>query len=338
MKKRIAVVILNYNGKEMLDRFLPLVIDCSPQAHVYVADNASCDDSVSFVKEKFPQVTLVMLEKNYGFAEGYNRALKSVDAEYYMLLNSDVEVTAGWLAPLLSYMDDNKDVAVCQPKLLDYKKRTHFEYAGAAGGFIDRYGYPYCRGRIFNVVEEDKGQYDSIADVFWASGAAFMIRSTDFWNVGGFDGRFFAHMEEIDLCWRLRSQCRRVVCVPESVVYHVGGATLSKSNPHKTYLNFRNNHLMLYKNLPINELVKVILVRLFLDYIAAFKFWLSGNAGDAKAVMKAGREYRKMRQDFAESRKKCLDSTLDVHIPEKRSFSILWMFHVRRKRRFSDLP
>ena len=275
MKKQVAVVILNYNGSQMLRRFLPSVLANSPESEVIVADNASTDDSVAVMRNEFPSVPLLLLDKNYGFAEGYNRALQQVDAEYYLLLNSDVEVAEGWLAPLLEYMNVHEDVAACQPKLLSQKEKHLFEYAGAAGGFLDRYGYPFCRGRIFDAVESDEGQYDTITDLFWATGAALMVRSADYWSAGGLDGTFFAHMEEIDLCWRLRSRGRRVVCVPSGVAYHVGGATLSKSNPRKTFLNFRNNLLMLYKNLPANELRGVMFVRAMLDYVAATKFLLS---------------------------------------------------------------
>ena len=275
MGNRIAVVILNFNGAEMLRAFLPSVVDYSPEAEVIVADNCSTDASAQVMREEFPAVRYIQLEKNYGFADGYNRALAQVEAEYFLMLNSDVEVTQGWLAPMLEYMDSHPGVAACQPKLLSYKNKKEFEYAGACGGFIDKYGYPYCRGRIFDTVEEDKGQYDSVAELFWATGAALMIRAEDYRAAGGLDGTFFAHMEEIDLCWRLRSRGRRIVCIPQSCVYHVGGATLNKSNPRKTYLNFRNNLLMLYKNLPENELRHVMFVRALLDYVAAFKSLLT---------------------------------------------------------------
>lgn len=335
--ERVAVVILNYNGAEMLRRFLPAVAEYSPEAQIYVADNASTDDSLKVLSHEFPDINVITLKQNYGFAEGYNRALASVDSEYYILLNSDVEVTAGWLMPLLTYMDTHADVAACQPKLLDYKRKTHFEYAGAAGGFIDRYGYPFCRGRLFETVEEDKGQYDNIADIFWATGAALMIRSADYKAVGGLDGRFFAHMEEIDLCWRLRARGRRVVYLPQSVVYHVGGATLNKSNPHKTFLNFRNNLLMLYKNLPDDELKKVMCVRCLLDYVAAVKFLLTGHRGDFNAVINARREYKRLRSEYSDDRNKCLAATSVSHIPERRNFSLLWRYYVGRILTFDKL-
>ena len=214
--KKIAVVILNYNGASMLEKFLPSVVACSPEADVIVADNASNDNSVDLLVDKFPSVPIIRLDRNYGFADGYNKALAQVKAEYYMLLNSDVEVTEGWLSPLLSFMEASSNVVACQPKLLDYKNKAFFEYAGAAGGFIDRYGYPYCRGRIFDAVEKDCGQYNDAYPVFWATGAALMVRSKDYWAAGGLDGRFFAHMEEVDLCWRLKSRGGEIYCVPQS--------------------------------------------------------------------------------------------------------------------------
>ena len=218
MNRRVAVVILNYNGAEMLAGFLPLVQEFSPEADVVVADNASTDNSVELVRSKFPDVTLIALDRNYGFADGYNKALEQVDAEYYILLNSDVEVTPGWIAPLLSFMDARREVVACQPKVLDYKDKAFFEYAGASGGFVDRYGYPYCRGRLFETVEKDCGQYDDACRIFWATGAAMMVRSKEYWAVGGLDGRFFAHMEEIDLCWRMNARGGELYCVPQSVV------------------------------------------------------------------------------------------------------------------------
>ena len=335
--KKTAVVILNYNGAQMLRDFLPSVIGFSPEAEVVVADNASTDESVEVMRREFPDVRLLQLDRNYGFADGYNHALRQVDAEYYLLLNSDVEVTCGWLAPMLSFMDANSDVAACQPKLLSYKEKAMFEYAGAAGGFLDLYGYPFCRGRIFDAVEQDNGQYDSIADLFWATGAALMIRSDDYWSAGGLDGTFFAHMEEIDLCWRLRARGRRIVCVPQSVVYHVGGATLDKSNPRKTFLNFRNNLLMLYKNLPADELDSVMFRRALLDYVAAFKFLVSGNLPDFKAVINARREYAKIRPQYAGKRAENIEKSICDDIPERVKFSILWQYYARGKKQYNEL-
>lgn len=331
------MVILNYNGAQMLRRFLPSVLEFSSEAEVVVADNASTDDSLEVMRREFPAVRLVCLDKNHGFADGYNYALREVSADYYLLLNSDVEVTRGWLAPLLAFMDANDDVAACQPKLLSYKEKSLFEYAGAAGGFLDRYGYPFCRGRIFDAVEKDNGQYDSVSEVFWATGAALMIRSADYWSAGGLDGTFFAHMEEIDLCWRLRARGRRIVCVPESVVYHVGGATLNKSNPRKTFLNFRNNLLMLYKNLPVGELAQVMRRRALLDYVAAAKFLLSGNVGDFKAVVAARREFARVKDSYAAVRKENLGKAVRDDIPERVNFSILWQYYAKGRKLFSNL-
>ena len=330
MKKRVAVVILNYNGAAMLERFLPSVLACSPEAKVFVADNASTDNSVEVMRHKFPTTALICLDRNFGFAEGYNKALELVEAEYYLLLNSDVEVTPGWLVPLLAFMDANAGVMACQPKNKDF-----FEYAGASGGFIDRYGYPYCRGRVFDVVEKDKGQYNDPCRVFWATGAAMMVRSKAFWDVGGLDGRFFAHMEEIDLCWRMNARGGELFCVPQSVVYHVGGATLSKSNPRKTYLNFRNNLLLLYKNIPQEELAHVMRVRLLLDYVAALKFLLCGAWGDFKAVIKARREYKRMRDGFSRDRERNIELTVAPQSKEKPF--LLWQYYVRSRKYFNLL-
>lgn len=333
----VAVVILNYNGATMLRKFLPSVIAGSGGTDIIVADNASTDDSVAVMNSEFPSVSLIQLDKNWGFAEGYNRALQSVDADYFVLLNSDVEVTDGWIKPMLVVMENDSTIAACQPKLLDYKRKSHFEYAGASGGFIDRYGYPYCRGRIFDTVEEDRGQYNQSCDLFWATGAALMIRADDFRSAGGLDGTFFAHMEEIDLCWRLRSRGRRIVSVPDSVVYHVGGATLNYSNPRKTFLNFRNNLLMLYKNLPQKELTAVMRVRALLDYVAAVKFLLTGCVGDFKAVVKARREFNRIKSQYANKRKENLQATVTEVIPERGRFSILWRYYLCRNKQFNEL-
>ena len=289
------------------------------------------------MREEFPAVELICLEKNWGFAQGYNLALEKVEAEYFILLNSDVEVTQGWIEPMLAVLDGNPDVAACQPKLLDYKRKTHFEYAGAAGGFIDRYGYPYCRGRIFDTVEEDKGQYDSVCDIFWATGAALMVRAGDYRSAGGLDGRFFAHMEEIDLCWRLRSRGRRILCVPQSTVYHVGGATLNYNNPRKTFLNFRNNLLMLHKNLPQKEYRAVMAARCLLDYVAAAKFLLTGDAANCKAVVEARREFKRVKNEYDADRNGNLQATVAGAIPERTGFSILWRYYACRCKRFSQI-
>lgn len=320
----------------MLTRFLPSVVEHSPEARVVVADNGSTDDSVTCVRSLFPTVEVVELGENYGFAEGYNRALAQIEAEYYILLNSDVEVTRNWIAPLLAQMKDNAHVVACQPKILSYNNKTHFEYAGAAGGFIDRYGYPYCRGRLFDTVEADNGQYDAPCHVFWATGATLMVRSNVFKAVGGFDGSFFAHMEEIDLCWRMQARGGVVMAVPASTVYHVGGATLNKSNPRKTYLNFRNNLLLLYKNMPAKQLVGVMRMRRLLDYVAAVKFLLGGSWGDFKAVLCARKDFGRLKNEYATVREE--NMRLAVAVPATSGFSLLWQYYVKGKSFFSELP
>ncbi|EGN56804.1 glycosyl transferase [Hallella multisaccharivorax DSM 17128] len=337
--RRIAVVILNWNGKAMLKSYLSTVVEYSQdEAVVWVADNASTDGSLEMLAEEYPMVRTLRLDCNYGFAEGYNRALAKIDAEYYVLLNSDVEVTHHWLTPLLELMDAHADVAACQPKLLSESDKDSFEYAGACGGFLDRYGYPFCRGRIFNTVEWDNGQYDYPADVLWATGACLFIRSSDYWKVGGLDGRFFAHCEEIDLCWRLRQCGRRIICYPESKVYHVGGGTLPKGNPMKTFLNFRNNLTMLYKNLPDNELRGVMRMRFFLDWLAAFEMLLlQRNFGEFKAVLRGRRAFRRWRHDFDNDRRKIAATRTVNPVPERSMFCILWQYYVKGRKKYSLL-
>lgn len=335
--KQTAVVILNYNGAGMLRRFLPSVIEYSPEASIYVADNGSSDESCDVVRNEFPAVKLMVLDHNYGFAEGYNRALAQVDEEYAVLLNSDVEVTRGWLSPMTQFLDSNPEVAACQPKLLSFKQKDFFEYAGAAGGFIDKWGYTFCRGRIFNTVERDSGQYDDTTDVFWATGAALMIRNEVYKNNGGLDGRFFAHMEEIDLCWRLRSRGYRIACVPQSHVYHVGGATLKKENPQKTYLNFRNNLLMIYKNASDCQLKKIMLFRKVFDNVAALKFLASGDYAAFKAVRKARRDFKAMRAGYDKARAENMKLAVTTRIPEVLKSSILYKYYLGFKHTYSSL-
>ena len=337
---KVAIVILNWNGQKMLKEYLPSVLQYSrDEATVYVADNASTDDSLVMLREHFPEVHLIELDKNWGFAEGYNKALGQIDAQYYLLLNSDIEVTHHWLTPLIELLDAHEDIAACQPKLLSITDKDQFEYAGASGGFLDKYGYPFCRGRIFETVERDNGQYDYQQDILWATGAALMIRSKDYWEVGGLDGRFFAHNEEIDLCWRLRIKGRRIVCLPESYVYHVGGGTLPKGNPMKTFLNFRNNLTMLYKCLPDDELKSVMRWRWWLDYLAAWEMLiLKHNVGDFKAVYRARRAFKHWRKDFEADRKQIQSCRVEKNMPERRMFSLLWQYYVKGRRTFSALP
>lgn len=284
----VAVVILNYNGKSFLERFLPSV-KASSYGHlrIVVADNASTDDSLTFLRSVHPDVELLINKTNEGFAKGYNTALKQVKADIFVLLNSDVEVTPNWIEPIVELMESDNNIAACQPKILDWNNRSRFEYAGAAGGWIDRYGYPFCRGRIFSHCETDRGQYDTTEPVFWASGAAMFVRAEIFHEMGGFDDFFFAHQEEIDLCWRMQLCGYRVYVCPASVVYHVGGGTLPQGNPQKTFLNFRNNLIMLYKNYRADERIWKIPYRLGLDAISAWKNLATGNKEYFIAVLKS---------------------------------------------------
>ena len=337
---KVAIVILNWNGAKMLAQYLPTVLTFSRnEAVVYVADNASTDDSLDLLRSRFPECRLIVLDKNWGFADGYNKALRQVDAEYYLLLNSDIEVTHHWLTPLIEFMDVHPEVAACQPKLLSIYNKDMYEYAGACGGYLDRLGYPFCRGRIFDTVEQDNGQYDYPAEVLWATGAALMVRAKDYWDAGGLDGRFFAHNEEIDLCWRMRIRGRKIYCLPESYVYHVGGGTLPKSNPMKTFLNFRNNLTMLYKCLPDDELAYVMRWRWVLDYVAAWQTLVcKGHVGDFLAIYRARRAFRRWRHDFDADRQQIQQSRKSEKIPEQRRFSLLWQYYVKGRKCFSALP
>lgn len=284
---RVAVVILNWNGRTYLEKFLPSVIRHSVNANIYVADNDSSDGSVAFLKEHFPQVLIIETGGNLGFAGGYNKALKHLEEDVFVLLNSDVEVTENWIEPIIELMSSDDTIAACQPKILQYGETQRFEYAGAAGGFIDKHGFPFCRGRVFDHLEIDNGQYDTQREVFWATGACMFVRSTAYWKVGGLDEDFFAHMEEIDLCWRMKREGYRIMVEPGSEVHHVGGGTLSRSNPWKTYLNFRNGLELLLKNLPSNRIFTTLFTRMVLDGVAAVKFLVSGHPKDFWAVFKA---------------------------------------------------
>lgn len=334
--KRIAIVILNYNGQKMLAQFLQNILTFSQdEAEVIIADNASTDNSLDWLAEHYPTLRTIILDENYGFAEGYNKALRQVEAEYYVLLNSDVEVTHHWLQPLTEFMDAHPEVCACQPKILSEANKESFEYAGAAGGLLDRYGYPFCRGRVFGTVEKDEGQYDTPAQVLWATGACLFIRSKDYWMAGGLDGRFFAHNEEIDLCWRLNRMGRQVWCIPDSQVYHVGGGTLPKGNPFKTYLNFRNNLTMLYKNLPEAELKHVLRVRRWLDWLAAAEaLILQRNWKDCKAIFKARKSFYAWKHDFDQDRKNLSGS----HSSDGRKpYSILWKYYIKGQKTSGEI-
>lgn len=294
--EKTAVIILNWNGAQMLRTYLPSVIAHTKGAEIIVADNGSTDDSLEVLHKEFPSVKTIVLDTNYGFAEGYNKAIEQVESEYVVLLNSDVEVTEGWLSPLLDYMTAHPEVAAVQPKIRAWRERDRFEHAGAAGGYLSWLGYPYCRGRRFGRVEQDHGQYDTIAEIDWTTGACMCVRTSVYKECGGLDAAFFAHQEEIDLCWRMRNKGWKLACIPQSVVYHLGGGSLSYDNPRKTFLNFRNNLLMIYKNRRFPWIV--LSLRFFLDYAAAAMFLATGKKGSAKAVYEARKEYKRMRKNY----------------------------------------
>jgi GT2 family glycosyltransferase len=332
--KKVAVVILNWNGKKFLEEFLPPLIAHTPSwAELVVADNASTDDSVDFLKEYFPQIRIVINDQNYGFAKGYNVALRQTEAEYYCLLNSDIEVAENWIEPVINFLDNHPDVAICQPKLLSFSEKNMFEYAGASGGFIDKFGYPFCRGRMFQTMEEDKNQYDDIVEIFWATGACMFVRANLYHELGGLDDDFFAHMEEIDFCWRAKNAGHKVMCCPEAVVYHVGGGSLPKSSPRKTFLNFRNNIILLYKNLPKRKLPWVFFMRFILDNVAAFRFLFDSGFGDFKAVYKA---YFSFYGSFRKNLRK-RKWIKHRHVSEIYNKSIVFEYYLRGKKYFSDL-
>ena len=336
---KVAVVILNWNGEKLLKRFLPSVVNHTPVLgnKVIVVDNASTDDSVPMLKDHFKTVELVELDENFGFAGGYNQALQRIEAEYFLLLNSDVEVTCGWLQPMVDLLDKNEDIAAVQPKILAYNKKNSFEYAGASGGFIDSLGTPFCRGRILDTLEEDRGQYNANFDVFWASGACMLVRSTDFLHHGGFDSSFFAHMEEIDFCWRLRSRGRRIVCCPKSIVYHVGGATLNEGNANKVYLNVRNNLFMLFKNLKEDCLKKTIKKRIFYNKIAALKYCLTGHKEKSDAIHRAHKDFKAQCDKYLSLRTENMDKAVNVEIPEMYQGNIILDYYWRKIKSFTDI-
>lgn len=332
--KKTAVVILNYNGKEFLERFLPKVLLYSRDvAEVWVADNCSDDGSVALLQEQFPEVKLIVNPTNGGFAMGYNQALRQIKADYYVLLNSDIEVTPNWITPVIDLMETDERIAACQPNIRAFHAKEKFEYAGASGGFIDKYGYPFCRGRIFQHLETDGGQYSDPIEVFWATGACMFVRSEIYHQLDGLDDDFFAHMEEIDFCWRAKNLGYRIMVNPKSVVYHIGGGTLPKSSARKTYLNFRNNFVLLYKNLPSNRLFKVFIARLFLDGVAAVKFLAQGGFSDFIAVIKAHFYFYAHFTDLQQKRKKLQQKKVGGIYNGNIAFDhYLW-----RKKKYSDL-
>jgi GT2 family glycosyltransferase len=330
----VCVVILNWNGKSFLEQFLPVVKKNTPDwVTLVVADNGSTDDSVDYLKEFHAEVKILTFKENLGFAGGYNAALSQLNAGYYVLLNSDIEVSPGWIEPGINLMESNPDVAACQPKILSYHDNTLFEHAGASGGFVDIYGYPFCRGRIFNTLEKETGQYDDAREVFWATGACMFVRADAFKAVGGFDERFFAHMEEIDMCWRLQNAGYKIMVCPESAVYHVGGGTLPKSNPNKTYLNFRNSLWMLAKNLPARIFYPTMIVRIGLDKLAAIHFLFHGQIKDCLAIFRAYiaffKQFRSMRRSG--------EKTRVVLPPLLYKRSIVLQYYLFGKKRFSDI-
>ena len=339
----IAIVILNWNGAQMLQRFLPSVIENNTDVgEIFVADNGSTDNSLALLQERFPEVHVMTLEKNLGFAEGYNEAFRILEQkmpgqyDYYLLLNSDVRTTPNWLTPLYIYMEQHPEAAAAQPKILAEWANDTFEYAGACGGFIDRYGYPFCRGRMLNIVEKDLGQYDDVCPIFWASGAALLIRRKDWWEAGGLDGRFFDHQEEIDLCWRLRARGREVVCIPQSVVYHVGGGTLPQEHPRKTYLNFRNNLTMLYKNLPREEFHHVMKIRYWLDGVAILKYIFSLKWRNAWAAYRARRDFKTWRRIFDADRHLNMKKMVQQHPLGRTQNSMIAAFYIKGRKTFQQ--
>lgn len=328
----VAVVILNWNGKALLKQFLPQVIAFSKEATIYVADNASTDGSVAFISETFPEVNVIQNTTNGGYAKGYNDALKQLQEDIFVLLNSDVLVTKNWLTPIIKGFEKNSNIVAAQPKILDYNRKEYFEYAGAAGGFIDLFGYPYCRGRIFDTLEKDMGQYNDTRPIFWASGACLFIRNKDFQEAGGFDEDYFAHQEEIDLCWRLQNKGKQIYYFGTSTVYHVGGATLKNSNPKKTFLNFRNTLLSLLKNAKGSKVYFVLFFRLILDALAAFQFLLKGKLNHIFALLKAHISFYSLFFKFLTKRK--------IHASKQHYYhkkSIVWSYFVLNKKHFNDL-
>lgn len=327
----VAIVILNFNGKHYLEKFLPGVLLHSQGYDLWVADNGSSDGSMEWLKENFPIVKTLQLPVNKGYAGGYNDALAQISSDYYILLNSDIEVTDHWIDPVIQFMESDKAIAACQPKILAYDLPTHFEYAGAAGGYMDYLGYPFCRGRIFDTREEDKGQYDDEIDVFWATGACLFVRSEAFRKAKGFDERFFAHMEEIDLCWRLLNEGYRVTYSGKSKVYHVGGGTLHKSNPKKTFLNYRNNLIMLFKNLPKGRRWKTVFFRLVLDGISSVRFMAAGAFPDVFAIIRAHFAFYAMIPSLTRGQKRF---TYRAPLYYR---SVVWEYFVLGKHKFTQL-
>ncbi len=331
----VSVVILNYNGRDFLEKFLPSVIQHSKGHEIVVADNNSSDESVSFLRQNYPEIHLIIFRENHGFCGGYNRALEQLTADYFVLLNSDIEVTENWIGPIIELFENDEQIAAIQPKLLDYNDRSKFEYAGGAGGFMDLYGFPFCRGRFFDTIETDAGQYDDTVEIFWATGACFFIRANLFKAYHGFDEEFFAHMEEIDLCWRMKRDGYKIFNCSESTVYHVGGGTLAYRNPRKTYLNFRNSLMVLIKNLPKGSLAWKLIVRWLVDYAAIVKFLGSGQLNDAIMVLKA---HLYILKNFNRIKgKKIHDTENTLILAGQFPGFLLFQYYFKRVRKFKDL-
>jgi GT2 family glycosyltransferase len=331
MASSVAIVILNYNGRHYLEKFLPNIIRYSGNYEIWIADNASTDQSLEWIRSNYPSLRVLEIQENKGYAGGYNEALRHIKSDYYILLNSDIEVTENWVDPVITFMDSDSSIAACQPKILAYDLPTHFEYAGAAGGYMDYLGYPFCRGRIFDTREEDLGQYDDEKDVFWATGACLFLRASAFHKASGFDESFFAHMEEIDLCWRLLNLKFRVTYCGKSVVYHVGGGTLHKSNPKKTFLNYRNNLIMLFKNLPKGRRWKTVLIRLVLDGISSVRFMATGAWPDVIAIVRAHFAFYRMIPSLVKKNPRTRNRAPLYHR------SVVWEYFVLGKHRFNQL-
>ena len=329
---KVAIVILNWNGRKLLEQFLPSVVQYSSnEANIYIADNASTDDSVDYVKSHYPSVQIIQNEVNGGYAKGYNDALKNISEEIYVLLNSDVEVTENWLTPIVSAFLNNPNLVAAQPNILDYKNKTHFEYAGAGGGFIDQLGYPYCRGRIFNTIEENSGQFNDNYPIFWASGACLIVKSSSFWESGALDETYFTHQEEIDLCWRMKAQGGEIYSLGASNVYHVGGATLAASNPKKTFYNFRNSLLTLLKNRKGAGVWVLIFMRLILDGVAGIHFILQGKVKHCLSILHAHISFYSLLPSYLKKRK--------VHASKMKYYSIksiVWNYFILKKRTFNN--
>ncbi len=332
MMPSVAVVILNWNGISLLQKFIPILVKYNSYNYqIYVIDNGSTDESLDWLQKNYPDdIKLIILNENYGFAKGYNEGLKQIDSDYFILLNSDVAVSDKWCEPLIDFLEKNKDYAALQPKILSFNNPEYFEYAGAAGGYVDKWGYPFCRGRIFNTIEKDNGQYDDIADIFWASGACFVIRSSIYYQLGGFDERFFAHMEEIDLCWRIQHLGYKLACIPQSKIYHLGGASLQYNDPRKLFLNIRNNYLMLFKNLPYVNFKKISRVRHFIEYLMMCFYFFTGKFSNIKAISLAHKDFDNLKKYY---NPKINAETIKFLYPR----SILIDYFLKNKKKFSKL-